>query len=249
MSRPNYDVKQTYTGTGSLDEYTFDFKIEALAQLLVIVCDDDGIETERVRGDDTTYLDSVEFDAVDGAGTVFLNANLPASYSLIILLANDEPTQPYEFSNNQSFSLRTFEAAYDWLTGCIQRLAYLAKQSIRIHDLDDETEIDLKLPPGFADNADKPIVVNDDGDGLTYGTAISELEANIQAAQDTADGAQADVDALQAEFDAYLALTTRYIVGSVNVDGSWRHRQDGVYLHLENRVSGTWKNVETYGPP
>ena len=233
MSRPNYDVKETYTGTGSLDEYTFDFKIEELSQLLVIEVDDNGVETQRVRGTDTTYLSGVVYDSVDGGGTVTLAANLTAAYTLMFLLANDAPTQPFEFFNKQSFNLRRFESAYDYLGGQIQRLAYLAKQSIRIHDIDDEESFDTQLPPSVIDAAGKMIIINLAGDGLDYGPTVTSLQDATTAAQTAADAAQDDVDALE--------ISTMKFYGPQDTDGSWREgiNGDGHFV-LEERFAGVW---------
>lgn len=176
MSRTTYDVKESYTGDGSLDAYTFDFKIEALEQLLVIELDDTGEETQRVRGDDTVYLSSVDYDPIDGGGTVNLAANLDTGYTLIILLANDEPTQPYQFNNKTTFTLKLLERALDFLGGAIQRLAYRAGQALSIHENDD---IDCIFPPLGDTPEGKYLKVNDDGDGFEYGYTLAEFQDAI----------------------------------------------------------------------
>jgi len=175
MSRSTYDVKETYLGDGSLDAYSFDFKIEALSQLEIVELDDTGVETQRVRGDDTTYLDSVTFDSIDGGGVVTLAANLDVDYTLILLLANDEPTQPFEFTNKGTFTLKLIERALDFLGGAVQRLAYRANQALRIHDNDDLDLFNPQFPPGAADAGGRYLQVNDDGDGFDFGFTIAEL--------------------------------------------------------------------------
>lgn len=175
MTRAAYDVKEEYLGDGTLAVYTFDFKIEAKAQLLVIEIDDTGVETQRVLGDDLTYLSSVVFDSVDGAGTVTLAANLPVNYRLILLLANDEPTQPFRFRNTGEFTLRTIEKGLDFLGGAIQRLAYRAERALRIHEGDDISAFDPRFPIGVADAKERYLRINDDGDGLEFGFTLDEL--------------------------------------------------------------------------
>lgn len=176
MGRDTYDVKETYLGDGSLAAYTFDFKIEALAQLEIIEIDDSGDETERVRGDDAVYLSGVVYDAIEGGGTVTLAANLTNGYTLILLLANDDPTQPYEFRDKGQFTLKLLELALDFVVGAVQRLAYRAKQAIRIHDDDDEETFDCQFPPmGNITPDGRYLKVNDDGDGFDYGFNITEL--------------------------------------------------------------------------
>ena len=176
MSRSTYDVKEKYTGDGSLSAYTFDFKIEALTQLLIIELDDLNVETQRVLGDDVVYLSSVDYDAIDGAGTVNLVANLPTGYTLVILLANDAPTQPYEFTNKGTFSLKLFERALDFVCGAVQRLTYRGKQALRIHDNDDEETFNCQFPTMEAITQDgRYLKVNDTGDGFDYGFTEVEL--------------------------------------------------------------------------
>lgn len=171
--RSTYNVKETYTGIGSLAVYTFDFKIEDKSQLEIIETNSLGVELQRVRGTDLVFLSSVVFNSVLGGGTVTLAANLPTGYKLIILLANDAPSQLSEFSNKTSFSLKRFEAALDFIAGAVQRLAYRGKQSIKIHDLEDEETFNAQLPYGLSTALGKAIVVNATGDGLEFGPDLS----------------------------------------------------------------------------
>ncbi len=139
--RDSYEPRRDNEGTGLLSEYEFPFKIEALSQLKVLVLDAAGLLVQDLRADDAVaYINSVEFDAVDGGGTVTLVAPLPAGYTLILLQANDAPDQPKEFKDKASFTNIRVEMALDWLGGAIQRLAYLVKGSIRLHDAGERCE-------------------------------------------------------------------------------------------------------------
>lgn len=208
MSRAQYVVKQSYTGTGSLDSYTFDFKIESKSHLLVVVLDDTGAEVQRVRGTDLVFLSDVTFDAVDGGGTVTLQANLTADYVIIFLLANDEPLQEYEFRNKTSFTLRRFEAALDAILGAVQRLAFRSKQAFRIHDADDESAFDTQLPPGIANQAGRVFAINSTADGVEFGPTITEI-SNAQTYSVAASTAQGFAeDAQTAAENAALAAAS-----------------------------------------
>lgn len=165
MSRSVYAPREEYIGTGALAEYSFDFKIEELSQLEVIEMSDLGVETQRVRGTDITYINSVTFDSIDGGGIVHLKTFLPKNYEIIILEANDAPTQPYEFRNKSSFTLRRIESALDFLGGAIQRLAYLVGRSIKLHESDSGT--DPQLPP-LAGQSLKYIRVKEDESGFEF---------------------------------------------------------------------------------
>lgn len=175
MSRTTYNPVESYTGTGSLAAYTFSFKIEAKKQLLVIEVDENGVQVKRVRGTDTTYLSSVEFDAVNGGGTVTLAANLDNNHKIYLILANDEPTQPYEFSNKLSFNLKTIEKALDFILGAVQRLTRRANQSFRVHETEDLNNFNPEIPKGITDKKGQAVIVNDAGDGFDYGLTTEQI--------------------------------------------------------------------------
>ena len=198
MARSSYDVREEYTGTGLLDTYSFDFKIEALTQLLIIELNASGVETQRVRGDDVTYLSTVTFDAISGGGEITLAAVLTNQYKLIILLANDEPTQPNEFREKSEFTLKRLEMALDWVLGPVQRLAYLAKRSVKLSDHDDITDFDPSLPPGLGsdsvDASDLIPATNATGTGwadLDDWIPVVDLTNAVTAADEAADSAAA----------------------------------------------------------
>jgi hypothetical protein len=175
MSRPTYQPKHSYTGNGTLDQYTFDFKIELAIHLLIVVLDENGDEIERVRGDDTSYLSSVTFNSIDGGGTVFLNDVLPVNHKLYILLASDSPTQSFEFRNKTSFTLRRFEDALDWVQGQIQRISYRAKQALKIHDSENEESFGSMLPPGISDQGGSVLQVSQDATKFQFGPKFPVL--------------------------------------------------------------------------
>ena len=204
MSRPYYAPKQVYVGNGSVDAYTFDFKIEAKTQLLVVVMNALDVEVQRLRGDDATFIDSVTFDPILGGGTVNLLANLATGYRIGLFLDNEEPSQNYEFANKTSFSLKRLESALDFIVGPLQRLSLLTKQSFRIHDMDDETSFDTQLPPGItdSDNYNRTFAINEDGTGLKLGPTTDTIDGAATAA---ASAAASAADALAAEIDAETA--------------------------------------------
>lgn len=206
MARPQFEVKETYTGTGLLSAYTFRFKIETSEQLLLVIVDDEGVEVERFRGNDNVLISNIVFNSVVGEGTVTLATNLPLNYKLVLLLANDLPTQKYEFNNKQSFDLKKLEMALDFLGGPIQRQAYLAKQSFRIHDLDDENDFNAQFPPGVEDAKDRTLTISPDGKGVVFGptaTEVGNAQAAAQAAiQAAADAAVSEENAKESEENA-----------------------------------------------
>lgn len=217
MSRQNYLVKETYLGNGSLNAYTFSFKIEDLRSLLVIEVDTvTGTETQRVRGDDTTYLSGVDFDPVDGAGTITLTNNLAVNRSLIIVLQNVLPSQTFRFRNKGDFTLERFESALDLLAGAIQTNSYLAQRAFRVHDLDDETTFSALLPPGGASSAGRVLAIKSDGSGIEYGPSIADINAVAPAATAAAaSAAQAAASAVDSANSATAAAISETNAGNL----------------------------------
>lgn len=131
---PNFIVREQYVGVGTQSEYTFDFTITNLNQILIRVTDALFNLQFYVRGTDVVNLSNVIFDPLNGGGSVFLAAPLPTGYLLTLLLANDVPTQTSMYRNKSSFNLRDFENSLDYLTSAVQRLQYLMKRAPQIGD-------------------------------------------------------------------------------------------------------------------
>lgn len=165
MSRTTYDPREEYIGTGLLTEYTFDFKITALEDLLIIKTNAAFTEVFRVDGNDTTYLDTVTFDATAGGGTVTLVDELESGYYLFILMADENPLQEYLFRAKGDFTMTRFEAALDVLSGQIQTLTYRMNRVPRLPEtMLDSVGFDPEIATVVA--ADKIIAINTTGNGF-----------------------------------------------------------------------------------
>ena len=199
--RSTFDVREQYIGLGNLAQYSFDFKIENLSQLQVVVYDIDTFEIHRVRGTDTTYLDNVTFDPIDGGGLVTLKADLPSGQLLVLLLADDAPVQTFRFKNRFDFTLEQIEKALDWLSGQIQRTSYLGQRAVRLSDYMDDVALALfnaSLPSDVADNPGAVIAINMTGTGFMIGPTtdqIFEAAAAAELAQAAAEAAALSAEA------------------------------------------------------
>jgi hypothetical protein len=132
------------------------------------------------------FLESATFNPVEGGGSITLIDNLSTDHVLLILLANDLPTQEFQFRNKTSFNLRRFESALDALSGQIQRLSYRAKQAFRFHDLEDEEDTDSFNPqfaPRTEESGGRFFRIKDDNTGVEYGPTLEEIiDAAVMAA-------------------------------------------------------------------
>lgn len=129
--RPQYKVRETYVGTGLLDEYTFDFRVLNLAHLRVIQQTAAGVVEFDTVATDTTYFTTTLNP--DKTGKITLVAgDLDAGKILLLLLADDAPTQPDKYIGSDFYSLKKIENTFDWLSGQIQRLVYRMGRTIRL---------------------------------------------------------------------------------------------------------------------
>lgn len=248
MSRPEYAPRTTYLGDGTLAQYTFDFKIEDATQLLVIELDALGAIVHSVTGTDLTFLASVSFDSDNGGGTVNLIANLASGHTLILLQANDAPTQPSVFRTNFSFNLRDIENALDRIAGAVQRLVYRMSGAVRLTDAIDPTTFDTRLPIGIVGAAGYTIGVNSLGTGFQlFDTADLTVQTNFdlldgQAATDLA-GETFDSAAFSAAIIDYVVQrgTTVLVTGRLGLtyrNGTWYVFKWGEYMDAASGPSG-----------
>lgn len=211
--RASYDVREVYVGNGSLDTYSFDFKINELDDLLVIETDENGDIVEEVRGSDTTDLiSSVTFDAINGGGSITLLANLASNHGLIIVMAPDEPVQDFEFKNKFDFTLPRFERALDKLAGFIQRSFYLASRGLKLPETLTESDFDPTLPLDITE-PDRTIATNATGDAFILGPTATEV-ANAQGYAISAEEWAVKTDGI---VDATDYSSKAWAVGGVDV--------------------------------
>ena len=171
--RPLYNVREVYVGDGATDVYTFDFKVVDKAHLLVLHVDDSGDIVWQVRATDTTYFTTTLNTALDG-GSIDLVADLPLDHQLIILLADDAPTQPAKFTTNDKYTLKKIEDAFDTLSGQVQRMRYLLDRSLKFPE-----KISDVVNPEPTDITDDSVFVLSYDTGTTTWSVVAEPRDNF----------------------------------------------------------------------
>lgn len=170
---PNFSPRQEYVGTGNQADYTFNFLITDLSQILVMVTDANFNLIFAVRGTDTQYLSEVVFDGKTPTGIVSLVSDLTTGYLMTILQANDAPVQGSTYRDQGDFTLRRFEMSLDYAMSAIQRLQYLAQRSFKIGDsLQIADPFNVAIPINSTDvnvqnNIGKSVIVAQDNKSLT----------------------------------------------------------------------------------
>jgi len=134
-------ISGPYTGNGTLDTYSYTFRVENKNQLKVFETTDLGVETELIV--DSNY--TVNNIGIDGGGTITRVAgNLPTDY-IWYIRSNYIDTQDTAFSSQGSFFPEIHEAAFDKLTFLVQQLVDLNARNLSLSESTPLT-VDTSLP-------------------------------------------------------------------------------------------------------
>lgn len=166
MSIQGFDVKDQSLAQADTISYSFDFKIFKASDLLIYLQDVNGVILFSFTGDNSTYVAGLTFDSINGGGTLTLAGGVLDDQQITFMLAPDLPDQPSSFPNKGSFNLDAIEGAFDYLCTQIQRVAWLAQRSARMHDLDDTTSFNPTMPLGMSNHPGGILSVKPDGTGF-----------------------------------------------------------------------------------
>ena len=129
--RSEYSVREVYTGDAIQTDFTFDFKVVNPDHLLVVLVDEYGDELWKKRGTDTSSFSTTLNE--DGSGGSIIWPIAPdEDYTIILLLADDQPKQESKYTADSKYTMKKIEASFDALSGQIQRIRYLLDRSIRL---------------------------------------------------------------------------------------------------------------------
>lgn len=107
-----------YTGTGSVDTYDYDFKVQLASEIVVVETDLNGAETTLVEGTDF----SVTGVGDSGGGTVVRTAgDLPTGY-LWLISRTTALTQQADFPGQGGFTPVSHENAFDKVVASLQEI-------------------------------------------------------------------------------------------------------------------------------
>lgn len=213
----------SYLGNDDSAEYSFDFKITDPKQI-VVVCLDVSSDPTTIdwieRGDVGLNIQEVEYDSVLGGGSVIFADNLAAGKRIYIKLADDAPTQPTQFREQQDFKLRSIENALDFIVNQMTRQTDKSQRSLKFADHYSHVEETVNLEmPEFPMAHGMPIM-DSEGSQLNMKAILTILDEQgvlqlIQDAQDGADSANARLDLLEPRVDT-LETTVGGFAGDIS---------------------------------
>ncbi len=157
-----------YTGTGSGDEFSYDFRIDDKTQISVWETDDVGVKTLLAVDTDYTVADV----GVDGGGIITRVAgNLPVDY-IWYIRSNYADTQGTAFGSQGGFFPDVHEKAFDKRTFVSQQKEDELNRAIKLDVSDESAETaDLTIPV-VATRASQYLGFDASGDLITIaGTA------------------------------------------------------------------------------
>lgn len=166
MSIEGFDVKDQSLAQSDTINYSFDFTIFDPADLLVYIQDVNGVILFEFTGDNTEYVAALTFDSINGGGLMTLANGVIDDQQITFMLAPDLPDQPASFPNKGSFNLDAIEGALDYLCTQLQRVAWLAQRSAKMHDLDDTDNFDPTMPFPMSNYPGGILSVKQDGSGF-----------------------------------------------------------------------------------
>tara|TARA_R100000329_G_scaffold61193_1_gene54673 strand:- start:792 stop:2168 length:1377 start_codon:yes stop_codon:yes gene_type:complete len=157
MTVSSTTVKQSYSGNGSTSAFTYNFKINTINELTVIIRSSTG--TETVKTISTHYNVS---DTGSGGTVTFTSGNIPASGETVVLLRNTNLTQTTDYVENDPFPAESHESALDKLTLQIQEVQEEVDRSIKLSRTNTMTSTEFTV--GSTDRASKVLAFDSSGE-------------------------------------------------------------------------------------
>lgn len=201
MSLSSATNRNDYTGNGSVDTYSYTFKVFSEDHLVVTVRDTSDVETTLTK---TTHYTVSGVGSTNG-GSVALVAgafdwlnvgnDLKSGYKLTIRRVVPL-TQETDIRNAGTFYPATHEDQFDKQVMISQQQQDDLDRSVTLPETVTSSDFDPTLPSDILDSANKVPMVNATGDGFTdaanWPTAneISSASASASAASDSADLAE-----------------------------------------------------------
>lgn len=171
MSISSTTNRNDYTGTGSLDTYSFTFKITDENHLKV---------TERnLNGVESTLLINIDYsvsgvNSASGGTIVLLNGDLTADHHLTIRRV-EILKQETDIRNSGDFYPEVHEDAFDHFIAIDQQQQDEISRSIKLPETVSSNIFNPVLPAEIAGSISKVLGTNESGNGFVVGPTFDEI--------------------------------------------------------------------------
>jgi len=156
MTLASEAIPKIYAGNGVTDEFSFPYKFNADADLVVVLTNAVGQETVQTL---TTHY-TVAGAGNPAGGTVTM-LTPPATGETLTIYRQVDNVQETDLSNQGAYFLETLENALDYLTMITQQISELVSRCIQIAISADVTDVEM------TPSASKFLRWNDTADGLS----------------------------------------------------------------------------------
>ena len=133
-------IKNSYSGDGTNDTFSYTFKISADADIEVIIRSSAGTETVKSL---TTHYTVTGAGTASGGNVVFTSGNIPTATETVVIRRNTTQTQTLDLVENDPFTADSVEGAFDKNLSITQELQEQIDRSIKISRTNTMTSTDF----------------------------------------------------------------------------------------------------------
>jgi hypothetical protein len=129
MTISSTTVRNSYSGDGTTDTFTYNFKIFQDSDIQVIIRSANGTETIKTI---TTHYTVTDAGVASGGTVVFTAGNIPTNTETVVLRRNIPQTQAIDYIANDPFPAESHEEGLDRATMAIQQIQEEVTRSLKL---------------------------------------------------------------------------------------------------------------------
>ena len=159
MTISSTTVRNSYSGDGTTDTFTYNFKIFQDSDIQVIIRSANGTETIKTI---TTHYTVTDAGVASGGTVVFTAGNIPTNTETVVLRRNIPQTQAIDYIANDPFPAESHEEGLDRATMAIQQIQEEVTRSLKLSKTNTMTSTEFTV--GAADRANKILAFDASGE-------------------------------------------------------------------------------------
>jgi hypothetical protein len=159
MTISSTTVRNSYSGDGTTDTFTYNFKIFQDSDIQVIIRSANGTETIKTI---TTHYTVTDAGVSAGGTVVFTAGNIPTATETVVLRRNIPQTQAIDYIANDPFPAESHEEGLDRATMAIQQIQEEVTRSLKLSKTNTMTSTEFIV--GAADRANKILAFDASGE-------------------------------------------------------------------------------------
>jgi hypothetical protein len=159
MTISSTTVRNSYSGDGTTDTFTYNFKIFQDSDIQVIIRSANGTETIKTI---TTHYTVTDAGVASGGTVIFTAGNIPTNTETVVLRRNIPQTQAIDYIANDPFPAESHEEGLDRATMAIQQLQEEVTRSLKLSKTNTMTSTEFTV--GAAARANKILAFDASGE-------------------------------------------------------------------------------------